>query len=140
MKNNGLFAMFIALCLFLTGCSNSFNWDKSVSKLENAGYVVVNAGSENLEDATKSINSDIILGGGDFTVEVVKYASMVKNNDYDFQCILIQFASTNQATMYYDLRIESRIEDSVNKFYKSSDVVVIADNKEVIDILGYYFK
>ena len=125
---------------FLTGCSNSFNWDKSVSKLENAGYVIVNAGSENLEDATKSINSDIILDGGEFTVEVVKYASMVKDNDYDFQCILIQFASTNQATMYYDLRIESRIEDSVNKFYKSVDVVVIADNEEVIDILGYDFK
>lgn len=140
MKNKGLFAMFIALCLFLTGCSNSFNWDKSVSKLENAGYVIVNAGSENLEDATKSINSDIILGGGDFTVEVVKYASMVKDNDYDFQCILIQFASTNQAMMYYDLRIESRIEDSVNKFYKSVDVVVIADNEEVIGILGYDFK
>ncbi len=125
---------------FLTGCSNSFNWDKSVSKLENAGYVIVNAGSENLEDATKSINSDIILDGGEFTVEVVKYASMVKDNDYDFQFILIQFASTNQATMYYDLRIESRIEDSVNKFYKSADVVVIADNKEVINILGYDFK
>ena len=125
---------------FLTGCSNSFNWDKSVSKLENAGYVVVNAGSENLEDATKSINSDIILDGGDFTVEVVKYASMVKDNNYDFQCILIQFASTNQASMYYDLRIESRIEDSENKFFKSADVVVIADNEEVIDILGYDFK
>ena len=65
---------------------------------------------------------------------------MVKDNDYDFQCILIQFALTNQATMYYDLRIESRIEDSVNKFYKSVDVVVIADNEEVIDILGYDFK
>lgn len=140
MKTKGFFVIFIALCLFLTGCSNSFNWDKSVSKLENAGYVIVNAGSENLEDATKSINSDIILGGGDFTVEVFKYASMVKDNDYDFQCILIQFASTNQATMYYDLRIESRIEDSVNKFYKSVDVVVIADNEEVIGILGYDFK
>ena len=69
MKNKGLFAMFIALCLFLTDCSNSFNWDKSVSKLQNAGYVIVNAGSENLEDATKSINSDIILDGGEFTVE-----------------------------------------------------------------------
>ena len=102
--------------------------------------MIVNVGSENLEDATKSINSDIILGGGDFTVEVVKYASMVKDNDYDFQCILIQFASTNQATMYYDLRIESRIEDSVNKFYKSADVVDIADNEEVINILGYDFK
>ena len=140
MKNEGLFAMFLAFCLFLTGCSNSFNWDKSVSKLENAGYVVVNAGSENLEDATKSINSDIILDGGDFTVEVVKYASMVKDNNYDFQCILIQFASTNQASMYYDLRIESRIEFSENKFFKSADVVVIADNEEVINILGYDFK
>ena len=64
----------------------------------------------------------------------------VKDDDYDLRCRLIQVASTNQATMYYDLRIESRIEDSVNKFYKSSDVVVIADNEEVIDILGYDFK
>ena len=140
MKLKGFFAIIVTFCLFLTGCSNSFNWDKSISKLEEAGYVIVNASSDNLEDASKSVNADIKLDGGDFTVELVRYASMVKDNDYDFQCILFQFASNDQATKYYDLRIEKRMENSKNKFYISTDVVVLADNQEVISILGYDFK
>ncbi len=120
---------------------NIITANKKLGIFVDGEFVIPNQASlKELDDRTSLYNSYIILGGGDFTVEVVKYASMVKDNDYDFQCILIQFASTNQATMYYDLRIESRIEDSVNKFYKSSDVVVIADNEEVIDILGYDFK
>ena len=130
----------VLLMICMTGCSKSVDWDKDIKKLEDAGYVVENAGSENLEYATKSINSDIKLDGGDFTVEVVKYAPMVKDNDYDYQCILIQFATKEQAKKYYDLRIENRIEGSKNKFYVYEDVVILVDNALAVEILGYDFK
>lgn len=130
----------VLLMICMTGCSKSVDWDKDIKKLEDAGYVVENAGSENLEDATKSINSEIKLDGGDFTVEVVKYAPMVKDKDYDYQCILIQFATKEQAKKYYDLRIENRIEGSKNKFYVYEDVVILVDNALAVEILGYDFK
>ena len=137
-----IIVLFVSVLLMfcMTGCSKAVDWDKDIKKLEDAGYVVENAGSENLEDATKSINSEIKLDGGDFTVEVVKYAPMVKDNDYDYQCILIQFATKEQAKKYYDLRIENRIEGSKNKFYVYEDVVIIVDNALAVETLGYDFK
>ena len=137
-----IIVLFVSVLLMfcMTGCSKAVDWDKDIKKLEDAGYVVENAGSENLEDATKSINSEIKLDGGDFTVEVVKYAPMVKDNDYDYQCILIQFATKEQAKKYYDLRIENRIEGSKNKFYVYEDVVILVDNALAVETLGYDFK
>lgn len=137
-----IIVLFVSVLLMfcMTGCSKAVDWDKDIKKLEDAGYVVENAESENLEDATKSINSEIKLDGGDFTVEVVKYAPMVKDNDYDYQCILIQFATKEQAKKYYDLRIENRIEGSKNKFYVYEDVVILVDNALAVEILGYDFK
>ena len=40
MKIKRFFAIIVTLCLFLTGCSKSVDWDKDIQKLENAGYTV----------------------------------------------------------------------------------------------------
>lgn len=126
----------VLLMICMTGCSKSVDWDKDIKKLEDAGFVL----SNDFEDATESINADIKIEGGDFTVEVIKAADLLKDNDYDYQCILIQFATKEQAKKYYDLRIENRIEGSKNKFYVYEDVVIIVDNALAVETLGYDFK
>ena len=126
----------VLLMICMTGCSKSVDWDKDIKKLEDAGFVL----TTDFEDATESINADIKIEGGDFTVEVIKAADLLKDNDYDYQCILIQFATKEQAKKYYDLRIENRIEGSKNKFYVYEDVVIIVDNALAVETLGYDFK
>lgn len=126
----------VLLMICMTGCSKSVDWDKDIKKLEDAGFAL----SNDFEDATESINADIKIEGGDFTVEVIKAADLLKDNDYDYQCILIQFATKEQAKKYYDLRIENRIEGSKNKFYVYEDVVIIVDNALAVETLGYDFK
>lgn len=133
-----IIVLFVSVLLMfcMTGCSKTVDWDKDIKKLEDAGFVL----SNDFEDATESINADIKIEGGDFTVEVIKAADLLKDNDYDYQCILIQFATKEQAKKYYDLRIENRIEGSKNKFYVYEDVVIIVDNALAVGILGYDFK
>lgn len=133
-----IIVLFVSVLLMfcMTGCSKAVDWDKDIKKLEDVGFVL----SNDFEDATKSINADIKIEGGDFAVEVIKAAELLKDNDYDYQCILIQFATNEQAKKYYDLRIENRIEGSKNKFYVYEDVVIIVDNALAGEILGYDFK
>lgn len=133
-----IIVLFVSVLLMfcMTGCSKSVDWNKDIKKLEDAGFVL----TTDFEDATESINADIKSDGGDFTVEVIKAADLLKDNDYDYQCILIQFATKEQAKKYYDLRIENRIEGSKNKFYVYEDVVIIVDNALAVEILGYDFK
>ena len=141
MKIKRFFAIIVALCLFLTGCSKSVDWDKDIQKLENAGYTVTyHTSEEELASITHELNSWAKFNGYDLTFEVEKYTDLLKDNDYDFQVIFFQFANEDQALNYYNFAIETRIEDGVNKFYVSEDIVVIADNKEAINILGYDFK
>lgn len=140
MKIKRFFVVLVAVCLFLTGCSSSFSWDKSVAKLEDAGYEVTRnyTTAEDLNKITKELNSEIKMNDKDFVVEVIKYMSLDKEKD---GCLFLQFKEDDQAKKYYDLRIEIRnqFENSKLKFALYDDTVLIADAGETVNLLNLKF-
>lgn len=143
MKIKRFFVIIVALCLFLTGCSKSFNWDKSVEKIENLGFVVFNS-STNEEDLNKNndlINTDIKLMGGDFSVELDNAVALNKEvNDNYYNCMFLDFKDDEQAKSYYDLYLDTRSNENQYKLSLIKDIVVLTNSQEVIDSLGYQFK
>jgi hypothetical protein len=143
MKIKRFFAIIVTLCLFLTGCSKSFNWDKSVEKIENLGFVVFNS-STNEEDLNKNndlINTDIKLMGGDFSVELDNAVALNKEvNDNYYNCMFFDFKDDEQAKSYYDLYLDTRSNENQYKLSLIKDIVVLTNSQEVIDSLGYQFK
>lgn len=141
MKRIIVGALSLLLVVNMTGCSKSIDWDKDIKKLEDAGYTVTNHTSEeDLASITHEVNSWAKFKGYDLTFEVVKYTSLLKDKDYDNQAIFFQFSNEEQALNYYNFEIETRLEESVNKYYSYKDIVVFSDNEESMNILGYDFK
>ena len=143
MKIKRFFAVIVALSLFLTGCSKSFDWNKNVEKVEKLGFVIFNS-SANEEDLNRNndlINSDIKLMGGDFSVELDNAVALNKevNNNY-YNCMFFDFKDDEQAKSYYDLYLDTRSNENQYKLSLIKDIVVLTNSQEVIDSLGYQFK
>ncbi len=143
MKIRRFFAIIVALCLFLTGCSKSFDWDKNVEKIENLGFVVFNS-STNEDDLNRnndSVNADIKLMGGDFSVELENAIALNKEvDDNYYNCMFFDFKNDEQAKSYYDLYLDSRSNENQYKLSLIKDIVVLTNSQEVIDTLGLQFK
>ena len=143
MKIKRLFAMTVALCLFLTGCSKSFDWNKNVEKVEKLGFVVFNS-SANEEDLNRNndlINADIKLMGGEFSVELDNAIALNKEeNDNYYNCMFFDFKDDEQAKSYYDLYLDTRSNENQYKLSLNKDIVVVTNSQEVIEVLGYQFK
>ena len=143
MKIKRFFAIIVALSLFLTGCSKSFDWNKNVEKVENLGFVIFNS-SANEEDLNRNndlINADIKLMGGDFSVELDNAVALNKEaNDNYYNCMFFDFKDDEQAKSYYDLYLDTRSNENQYKLSLNKDIVVVTNSQEVIDSLGYQFK
>ena len=143
MKIKRFFAVIVALSLFLTGCSKSFDWNKNVEKVENLGFVVFNS-SANEEDLNRNndlINADIKLMGGEFSVELDNAIALNKEeNDNYYNCMFFDFKDDEQAKSYYDLYLDTRSNENQYKLSLNKDIVVVTNSQEVIDSLGYQFK
>ena len=143
MKIKRFFAVIVALSLFLTGCSKSFDWNKNVEKVENLGFVIFNssANEEDLNRNNDSINADIKLMGGDFSVELDNAVALNKEvNDNYYNCMFFDFKDVEQAKSYYDLYLDTRSNENQYKLSLIKDIVVLTNSQEVIDSLGYQFK
>lgn len=143
MKIKRFFAVIVALSLFLTGCSKSFDWNKNVEKVENLGFVIFNssANEEDLNRNNDSINADIKLMGGDFSVELDNAVALNKEvNDNYYNCMFFDFKDDEQAKSYYDLYLDTRSNENQYKLSLIKDIVVLTNSQEVIDSLGYQFK
>lgn len=143
MKIKRFFAVIVALSLFLTGCSKSFDWNKNVEKVENLGFVIFNS-SANEEDLNRNndlINADIKLMGGDFSVELDNAVALNKEvNDNYYNCMFFDFKDDEQAKSYYDLYLDTRSNENQYKLSLNKDIVVVTNSQEVIDSLGCQFK
>lgn len=143
MKIKRFFAVIVALSLFLTGCSKSFDWNKNVEKVENLGFVIFNssANEEDLNRNNDSINADIKLMGGDFSVELDNAVALNKEvSDNYYNCMFFDFKDDEQAKSYYDLYLDTRSNENKYKLSLIKDIVVLTNSQEVIDSLGYQFK
>lgn len=143
MKIKRFFAIIVTLCLFLTGCSKSFDWDKNIEKIESIGFVVFNS-STNEEDLNRnndSVNADIKLMGGDFSVELDNAVALNKEvDDNYYNCMFFDFKNDEQAKSYYDLYLDNRSNENQYKLSLIKDIVVLTNSQEVIDTLGLQFK
>ncbi len=138
-----LFAIIIGLCLFLTGCTKSFDWDQSVEKIESIGFVVFNssANEDDLKRNNDSINADIKIMGGDFSVELDNAIALNKTeNDNYYNCMFFDFKNEEQAKNYYDLYLDNRSNENQYKLSLIKDKVVLTNSQEVIDALDLQFK
>ena len=59
MKIKKFLTVIVVLCLFLTGCSKSFDWDINVEKIENLGFVIFNSSTN--EDDLIEITIQLML-------------------------------------------------------------------------------
>ena len=143
MEIKKFLTVIVVLCLFLSGCSKSFDWDKSVEKIESIGFVVFNSSSneEDLKKNNDAINADIKIMGGDFSVELDNAIALNKtvNNDY-YNCMFLDFKNDEQAKRYYDLYIDTRSNENQYKLALVKDIVVLTNSQEAIDSLSLEFK
>ena len=143
MKIKKFLSVIVVLCLFLSGCSKSFDWDKSVEKIESIGFVVFNSSSneEDLKKNNDAINADIKIMGGAFSVKLDNAIALNKtvNNDY-YNCMFFDFKNDEQSKSYYDLYLDTRSNENQYKLALVKDIVVLTNSQEAIDSLSLEFK
>ena len=143
MKIKKFLTVIVVLCLFLSGCSKSFDWDKSVEKIESIGFVVLNSSSneEDLKKNSDAINADIKIMGGAFSVKFDNAIALNKevNNDY-YNCMFLDFKNDEQAKSYYDLYLDTRSTENQYRLSLIKDIVVLTNSQEAIDSLSLEFK
>ena len=143
MKRSALFVcIFLLISILLSGCSGTFDWDGTVSELEDIGLTVdqcYTTGDE-LEAITRSFNTDVLLNGGVFTVEVKRYTTLIKNGDYSQNCQLVEFATRDEAKSYADLYVISRNDRSSFSIARCDTYVIITNLDEAMQAIDLEFK
>lgn len=129
------------LALALVGCGGH-NVEDSVKALkakglrEGASY----ESDEELELANELFNAEIEYLGGDFTVRVDGYTSLVADLDFTKTVEFITFSSKREAEAYAELYLKSRDEYSDSKIAQDGAVVIITNLALVEEILDVEFK
>ena len=129
------------LALALVGCGgldveDSVKALKAKGMREGASY----ESDEELELANELFNAEIEYMGGDFTVRVDGYTSLVANLDFTKTVEFITFSSKREAEAYVELYLKSRDKYSESKIAKSGSVVVITNLKLVEETLDLEFE
>ena len=134
-------SLFLLISLF-TGCSDTFNWDKSIEKLATQGMTISGSFSteEEMKEATSIINSDIKSGGGKFTVEVKRYVVMIQNDNHLHRCEFVEFATEEQAKNFANFFISTRNKYDKFKLAISDTVVVLTNLEEAQKALNLDFQ
>ena len=129
------------LALALVGCGK-LDVEDSVKALKAKGMRegATYESDEELELADELFNAEIEYMGGDFTVRVDGYTSLVANLDFTKTVEFITFSSKREAEAYVELYIKSRDKYSESKIAKSGSVVVITNLELVEETLDLEFE
>ena len=111
------------------GCEEEyvFDFDEAVFELADEGLTLeyYNARTGGfLDEVTESFNTDVLICGGDFTVEVTKVAYL-NNGSYTEVCVLVEFKTEEMAKKYAEIRLSDRDPDLTWKIAREGRVVVI---------------
>ena len=136
-----LITLVTMLALTLVGCgkldvNDSVKALKAKGMREGATY----ESDEELELADELFNAEIEYMGGDFTVRVDGYTSLVANLDFTKTVEFITFSSKREAEAYVELYLKSRDKYSESKIAKSGSVVVITNLELVEETLDLEFE
>lgn len=129
MKKLLVFAVTLVLSLTLICCAATFDVEKSIEMLQEQGLTLstVYTTERELTDGTALANSEIKLMGGDFTVELKAYSSLIQHGAPSKNCQFFTFATQEQASAYADLYAASRRVGSAWRVAQSGCVVVITN-------------
>ena len=129
------------LALALVGCGK-LDVEDSVKALKAKGMRegATYESDEELELANELFNAEIEYMGGDFTVRVDGYTSLVANLDFTKTVEFITFSSKREAEAYVELYLKSRDKYSESKIAKSGSVVVITNLELVEETLNLEFE
>ena len=129
------------LALALVGCGK-LDVEDSVKALKAKGMRegATYKSDEELELADELFNTEIEYMGGDFTVRVDGYTSLVANLDFTKTVEFITFSSKREAEAYVELYLKSRDKYSESKIAKSGSVVVITNLELVEETLDLEFE
>ena len=129
------------LALALVGCAK-LDVEDSVKALKAKGMRegATYESDEELELANELFNAEIEYMGGDFTVRVDGYTSLVANLDFTKTVEFITFSSKREAEAYVELYLKSRDKYSESKIAKSGSVVVITNLELVEETLNLEFE
>ena len=129
------------LALALVGCAK-LDVEDSVKALKAKGMRegATYESDEELELADELFNAEIEYMGGDFTVRVDGYTSLVANLDFTKTVEFITFSSKREAEAYVELYLRSRDKYSESKIAKSGSVVVITNLELVEETLDLEFE
>ena len=145
MKKTIILLLVLIMSTFmLFGCDDEyvFDFDEEVFELADEGLTLTYFNARTggfLDDDTKSFNSDIIICGGDFTVELTKVAQL-NAGDYSDMCILAEFKTEEMAKNYADLRLADREPDLTWKIARDGRVVIITNLDLVMEVIELEFK
>ena len=129
------------LTLSLVGCGR-LDVEDSVKALKAKGMRegATYESDEELELADELFNAEIEYMGGDFTVRVDGYTSLVADIDFTKTVEFITFSSKREAEAYVELYLKSRDKYSESKIAKSGSVVVITNLELVEETLDLEFE
>ena len=129
------------LAILLTGCGK-INVEKSVEYLKSKGMTenVTYKTAAELEYGSEFLNTEIEFWGGDFTVRLKDYTTLIADRDITKSVQFITFSSKREAQAYAELYIKSRDEYSNTKVAQSGSVVVITNLEFVIRELDVEFE
>lgn len=136
-----LITLLSMLALALVGCGGLDVEDnvkalKAKGLREGASY----ESDEELELANELFNAEIEYLGGDFTVRVDGYTSLVADLDFTKTVEFITFSSKREAEAYAELYLKSRDEYSDSKIAQDGAVVIITNLALVEETLDVEFK
>ena len=136
-----LITLISLLATLLTGCGK-INVDKSVEALEAKGFTeyITYKSEADLFDATERINMEIEYLGGDFTVEIVGYTSLMQEWNALKNVQFITFSRKSEAAAYAELYLSKRDDYDNTKIAQKGKVVVITTTDAVESILELEFE
>ena len=129
------------LALALVGCGghdveDSVKALKAKGMREGATY----ESDEDLELAGELFNAEIEYMGGDFTVRIDGYTSLVADIDFTKTVEFITFSNRREAEAYVELYIKSRDKYSDSRIAQDGTVVIVTNLELVEDVLDVEFK
>ncbi len=132
----------LTLCLLLlAGCADKFDMAKSIDELRAKGLTKICSYTteEELSETNKMISSFIRIMGGDFTVTITEYYSLIQGNDRT-QCVeFIVFASVDEASSYANLYISQDPHQRPARIAQNDRVLIITNLALVEDVLSLDF-
>lgn len=129
------------LALALVGCGGH-DVEDSVKALKAKGLRegATYESDEDLELAGELFNAEIEYMGGDFTVRIDGYTSLVADIDFTKTVEFITFSSKREAEAYVELYIKSRDKYSDSRIAQDGTVVIVTNLELVEEVLDVEFR